>query len=126
MGSVHLSGVASLSSRYRTALSRCPLPCFAAVRSELPFDFGLDWDRREGRDKSVELVLNVCENQPDSRVGRSPMRVPVDVGEYEDGLMSDAGRSDRVRARGTGTGSMITGGSSILLTGEIGGGVSFR
>lgn len=37
IGSGHLSGVASLSSRYRIALSRCPLPCFAAVRREDPF-----------------------------------------------------------------------------------------
>jgi hypothetical protein len=34
IGSVHLSGMESLSRRYRIALSRCPFPCLAAVRRE--------------------------------------------------------------------------------------------
>lgn len=43
IGSAHLSGVESLSRMYRTALSRCPLPCFAAVRRAfLPFGDALD------------------------------------------------------------------------------------
>ena len=36
IGSVLLSGVASLSSKYRTALSRWPFPCRAAVKSPIP------------------------------------------------------------------------------------------
>jgi hypothetical protein len=41
--STHLSGVESLSRRYRIALSRWPLPCFAAVRRAfLPFGDALE------------------------------------------------------------------------------------
>lgn len=57
MGSVHLSGVESLSRRKRMARSRWPLPCFAAVRSGFDFDFGedmCDCERMEGSERSVE------------------------------------------------------------------------
>ena len=60
-------------------MSRWPFPCFAALRSAEPFDFGEadeEWEevRREGSVRSVDDVLN-WENQPDKRVGRSPIRV---------------------------------------------------
>jgi hypothetical protein len=62
IGSAHLSGVESLSRRYRIALSRCPLPCLAAVRRAF-LDFGdeLDvaWESRLGSERSVDDVLNV-------------------------------------------------------------------
>jgi hypothetical protein len=32
-----------------------------------------------GRERSVDDVLNVCENQPERRVGISPMREVVDA-----------------------------------------------
>jgi hypothetical protein len=34
-----------------------------------------DWERREGRERSVEEEEKAWLNQPDNRVGRSPMRV---------------------------------------------------
>lgn len=37
----------------------------------------------EGRDKSVDEFVKVCDNHPDSRVGRSDMRVD-DVEAYMD------------------------------------------
>jgi hypothetical protein len=37
-----------------------------------------DWERREGRERSVEDDEKAWLNQPESRVGRSPMR-EVDV-----------------------------------------------
>lgn len=55
------------------ALSRCPLPCFAAVRRAfLPLGDEADaaWDSRAGRERSVDDVLKVCENHPESLVGR--------------------------------------------------------
>ena len=59
--------------------------------------------------------LKVWENQPESRVGKSAMRLEdVDEQRATEGWMSEAelrGRSDRVRGRGT-TGSTMTGGSS--------------
>ena len=65
MGSVHLSGVESLSRRYRIALSRWPLPCFAAVSSadDLPLgepEGGGMVLMRWGRDRSVEEELKAC------------------------------------------------------------------
>ena len=33
-----------------------------------------DWDRREGRERSVEDEEKAWLNQPDSQIGRSPMR----------------------------------------------------
>ena len=80
MGSGHLSGIASLSSRYRMALSIWPLPCRAAVRSAEPLPFGETdaerccWERSEGRLRSVEELEKVCANHPDRRVGRSVNR----------------------------------------------------
>jgi len=61
MGSVHLSGVASLSRRYLIALSKWPFPCFAAVRrAEGPLPLGEPcWASRLGRERSVEEVLKV-------------------------------------------------------------------
>ena len=60
------------------ALSRWPLPCFAAVKSAEPFPFGeaefVDMCCCEsscGSERSVEDELNVCENQPERREGRS-------------------------------------------------------
>jgi hypothetical protein len=55
------------------ALSRCPLPCFAAVRRAfLPLGDEVDaaWESRVGSERSVEDVLKVCENHPERRVGR--------------------------------------------------------
>ena len=87
IGSVHLSGCASLSSKYRIALSRCPFPCFAAVSSALgPLPFGdVFCASRLGNDRSFVDVLNVCVNHPDSRVGRSPIRDVDEVEEYSVG-----------------------------------------
>lgn len=84
MGSVHWSGVESLSSKYRMALSRWPLPCFAAVSSAEPRVFGVGWDaRRDGRERSLlEEELNVWENQPDMRCGKSP---PIRLLDGEEG-----------------------------------------
>ena len=122
MGSVHLSGVESLSRMKRMARSRWPLPCFAAERRGFGFDFGdamWDWERMEGRERSVEEEeLKVWEIQPERRVGRSDMRLDEDV-EYIDteGRMSEivlSGRSARVRGRGESDGSTITGISSTL------------
>lgn len=75
IGSVHLSGVASLSNKYRIALSKCPFPCFATVSSADALLLGEDWERRVLSERSVVDELNVCENQPERRVGRSPIRV---------------------------------------------------
>lgn len=121
MGSVHLSGVESLSRRYLTALSRCPFPCFAAVRRALDLPLGdVCVARMLGRARSVEEVLKVCENHPDSLVGRSPMRLDEGEDEYmaESGTLLEV-RSARVRGRGIVTGSTITGGSSV--SGVVGG-----
>ena len=101
------------------ARSRWPLPCLAAVRSGFDFVLGddmCDWDRMAGRERSVEDELNVWENQPESRVGRSDMRVDEE-GVYIDteGRMSEMalrGRSGRVRVRGESDVSTITGVSS--------------
>lgn len=119
MGSAHLSGVESLSRRKRMARSRWPLPCLAAERRGFGFVFGdamWDWERMEGRERSVDEELNVWESQPESRVGRSDMRVDGD--EYMDtlGRMSEMplGRSGRGRARGGSAVSTITGVSSAL------------
>ena len=84
--SEHLSGVESLSRRNRMALSRCPFPCLAAVRraevcAALLGELDADCERREGRERSVVEVLKVWENQPDRRVGRSPMRDVEDAEE---------------------------------------------
>lgn len=135
MPSVHLSGMASLSSRYLTALSRCRPPVRAAVskalgRKPAPL-MGDDadddccccccWASKEGKDKSVEDDENVCENQPDNLVGRSPILFPPLGEAYNpgDGVESEMGLSERVRGRGKGlravgrgTGSIITGRSS--------------
>ena len=55
------------------ALSICPLPCFAAVRRADPLVFGVEWAARsDGRDKSFEEELKVCENHPEIRCGKSP------------------------------------------------------
>lgn len=77
---------------------------------------------------------NVWLNQPDKRVGRSPiLDVDGDDVEYsewdEDGCpcpISEMGRSDLVRGRGNGlegvgcgTGSIITGGSSIVSSAKL-------
>ena len=66
------------------ALSKWPLPCFAAVSKEfVPFPFGeltgkveepdmcVCWERITGRVRSLEDVLKVWENQPESLEGRS-------------------------------------------------------
>lgn len=37
----------------------------------------------EGRERSVEDVLKVCENHPESRVGRSPIRDVLLLDEVE-------------------------------------------
>jgi hypothetical protein len=58
--------------------------------------------------------LKVWENQPESRVSKSAMRLEDVDEQRETGWMSEAelrGRSDRVRGWGT-TGSTMTGGSS--------------
>lgn len=47
-------------------------------------ELDVDWDRMFGKDKSVLDVLNVWANQPETRVGRSPIRVVEDVDEYKD------------------------------------------
>ena len=101
------------------ARSRWPLPCLAALRRGFDFDFGdamWDWERMEGRERSVDEELNVWESQPESRVGRSDMRAEDD--EYMDtlGRMSEMalGRSGRARARGESAVSTITGISSPL------------
>lgn len=68
----------------------------------------------EGRDRSVDELVKVCDSHPDSRVGRSDMRVD-DVYMDEAGCMSDTvlrGRSKRFRERGISAGSIITGVSS--------------
>lgn len=122
MDSVHLSGVESLSRIKRIARSRWPLLCLAAERRGFDFVFGdaiWDWDKMEGRERSVEEELKVWEIQPERRVGRSDMRVDEED-EYIDteGRMSEillSGRSGRVRARGGGSDiSTITGISSTL------------
>ena len=105
MGSAHLSGMASLSRIYLIALSKWPLPFFAAVskaEGALPFGEAVEWyASRVGR--SVEDELKVCENHPESRVGRSLIRDVEDVDEYswdgESGAEA-AGRSERVRGLG--------------------------
>jgi len=70
----------------------------------------------EGRDRSVDELVKVCCNHPDSRVGRSDMRVD-DVEAYMDegGCVSEKvlrGRSERFRERGISAGSTMTGVSS--------------
>lgn len=105
----------------RIARSRWPLPCFAAVRRGFGF-FGedmCDWDKMEGKERSVEEELKVCESQPVRRVGRSDMRVDEDWYIETDGRMSEmllSGRSGQLRARGESVGvvSTITGISSTL------------
>ena len=68
------------------ALSRWPFPWRAAVRRADPLPFGdteaerCCWERRVGRLRSVEEELKVWANHPESRVGRSVMRV-FDPGE---------------------------------------------
>lgn len=72
------------------ALSRWPLPCFAAVRSADPLPFGdaelaeaeamCCWESSCGSERSVEEELKVCENQPESLLGRSVSRVLDDEG----------------------------------------------
>jgi hypothetical protein len=67
----------------------------------------------EGKERSVEEEVNVCENQPDSLVGRSDMRVD-DEGVYTDtdGRISPAtlnGRSPRPHPRPPSPLSTITG-----------------
>jgi hypothetical protein len=42
IGSVHLSGIASLSNKYLIALSKWPFPCFATVSSAEALLFGED------------------------------------------------------------------------------------
>lgn len=80
IGSVHRSGWASLSSKYLTALSRCLVPCLAAIRRAFVF-FALVGERgeancdcdcasRDGKERSVDEAENVWLNQPDRRVGR--------------------------------------------------------
>lgn len=105
------------------ARSRWPLPCLAAERRGFDFVFGdamCEWDKMEGRERSVEEELNVWESQPVRRVGRSDMRVDEeDVYIDTDGRMSEmllSGRSDQLRARGESDVdvSMITGISSTL------------
>jgi hypothetical protein len=65
----------------------------AAVRSaeEVVFPFGEageEWEREEermeGSERSVEDVLNVCENHPESLVGRSPIRDVLVLEEVEE------------------------------------------
>lgn len=56
------------------ALSRWPLPCFAAVRIADALPLGEDWARMLGRVRSVVEELKVWESQPERRFGRSPMR----------------------------------------------------
>lgn len=86
MESEHLSGVESLSRRNRIALSRCPFPCLAAIRraevcAALLGELDADCERREGSERSVVEELKVWENQPDRRVGRSPIRDVEDAEE---------------------------------------------
>lgn len=122
IGSVDLLGIESLSSKKRIARSRCPLPCFAAVsKAELlvlgnACEVKLDCESIDGRDRSVDELVKVCDSHPDSRVGRSDIRVD-DVEAYmdEEGCMSEMvlrGRSERFRERIISTGSIITGVSS--------------
>lgn len=83
--SVQLSGVASLSRIKRIALS---FPCLAAAsKADVPLLLDGDatelrccWEIREGRERSAEEVLKVCENQPESLLGRSEMREVEDDG----------------------------------------------
>lgn len=67
-----------------------------------------------GSARSVDEELKVWENQPDNRVGRSPIRLDEGVEEYmvESGTLL-MGLSARVRARGIVTGSTMTGVSSV-------------
>ena len=105
------------------ARSRWPLPCFAAERRGFAFDFGedmWDWERMAGSERSVDEEENVCESQPESRVGRSLIRAEDEL-EYidTDGRISEiapSGRSPRARVRGESDVStvMITGASSAL------------
>lgn len=64
--SVHLSGVESLSKRYRTALSKWPFPLFAAVRRTLLLldDGEGELERIEGSERSVVEPEKVCANHP--------------------------------------------------------------
>lgn len=84
------------------ALSKWPLPCFAAVsRGFAPLPFGEPpgkveepdmcacWERITGRVRSLEDVLKVWENQPERRVGRS-LIFELGVPWYDP---SDTGRS---------------------------------
>lgn len=106
--------------RKRMARSRWPLPCFAAVRRGLFFDFGeaamamWGWARREGRERSVEEELKAWENQPVRRVGRSDMRdgagEEAEMGGWESEMVL-RGRGGRVRGRGWSGGSTMMGGS---------------
>jgi hypothetical protein len=70
------------------ALSKWPLPCFAAVRRAEAWVVllgegaaGVDSESRVGRERSVVEVLKVCVNHPERRVGRSLMRDVDDVDE---------------------------------------------
>jgi hypothetical protein len=120
IGSVHLSGVESLSRRYLIALSRCPFPCLAAVRMGFVClvrtgEVWPDCDRMLGRERSVVDELNVWANQPERRLGKSPIReLEGEEEPYREfrspGLLE--GLSTDLRGRGIATGSTITGGSS--------------
>lgn len=71
------------------------MPCRAAVNSALVLglvgeamlpeereDNCEDWESREGKERSVELLEKAWLNQPDSLVGRSPI-LEVDGDEFE-------------------------------------------
>lgn len=122
MGSLDLSTPpASVSSRYRIALS---LPCLAAASSpdvRLGDDAGDgvvargnddDDASSDGSDRSVVLLLNVCENQPDSRVGRSASRADDGAGveAYSEMRGGDVDGDRRGRGTATATGSGDSGG----------------
>lgn len=105
IGSVHLSGTASLSNKYLIALSKWPLPCLATVRRALALLLGLlPALMREGRERSVVDDEKVCENHPERR---SPRR-------EDDGPTSGAEVSGFpiLAGRGIATGSTTTGLSS--------------
>lgn len=72
----------------------------------------LDCESIDGSDKSVDELVKVCDSHPDSRVGRSDIRVD-DVEAYmEESPMVLRGRSERFRERIISIGSIITGVSS--------------
>jgi hypothetical protein len=59
------------------------LPCFAAAskaEGALPFGEAVEWSASK-LGISVEEELKVCENHPESLVGRSPIREVEDVEE---------------------------------------------